>query len=1726
MQHTALTRSSDESTARWDARTPTSPNTHSFTHCSCTLTAHFNHHSPYSLTPTHLTQPSHLVHPPAFLSPSSVMRSLLLLSLLVSLLSVVSGQSNYAFCFTATQTNPTSPTLPWAVQMSGTLSINTSASALTLGYFSGYIGIFPASQQMMGYPVLNAVGSRTVYSLGTTQTLSITGVAPVNTYNGNDNIIALSAPYFDNLAHSISFTLSGAPQFALGTIASQGVVQGNPGFVNLINYTTPLYGGAGVQESDDPPNDGNANVLTSTFTLTPASSFSATNPSCTALTAPAAAPSTFASTLTWSFCYQFTGGGNFATVNGQQWFITGSGTITTTAYAGTTVSGQTAYLITGMTGTRTYTNAGTGTSQTVNILGVGGPNTQQAVDYAAEQFAWLEVNGLEADLSNNLLYPSYPYFDQWGVSVITDSDIGNEDQNNLTVNAFRLWVDPNAYSFNEWVSDFTAGYWYFTYSANALVTPSSQSTPAALLPQCSFTAGSTVSFQFCYYIDNIGQSNSTFTYAYGTMTATGPVQRNGRTAYTAQTINGVRTITVNGVTNSSAIIYLEWIQSDLNWGFINNNLIYTTAPYLDQQGIIFATSQGPIFSNGAVPAATEVYYGYTDVALFANNLGNVSLASPPGIAEYSVLTPTLFTQGSTTSATASAFNVAPLAASSIPSSATCAYTGANTQYIAPIATTTWSYCYVVNGADQGGWQTYTYGTLTTYNTVIWSGGLQAYAVQNITGTRTYQAPGGAKSSVTITGINSNNQGADGWVYDNLVYATAPYFDSDGLVYNFAGTAQTIQGPVSGDGVATINIFVYTGFFQEEFYTTTDFSVYGDVVGPTAQSFQLVQDSGSTGNTGAVLSKCGVSTSSVFTSATMTFGFCYAISNTLSTSPYLPWAVVTSGTFTVASNSFSTGLYQQSAEYPGYLIQSGTGTRTVYSATSATPQTQTITVLPVNSYNTNDNILQPAAAVYPPNPAYPLLSLHGISFSTGTSPVALPQGTVNTIFGPLNNLTLVGWQSPSPSTAGNSMPITEADLPFNDGVTNTIVAYMQVTYTDKSSPPSCTGGNSPVVLPTYSASLASTIASTVQYQFCYSFTGWDSLGTNWTIATSGTFTASGYLGNTTTGQQARLIVGASGQRVLTLGNGTSFTTPLLGIGGFNAYQFQAETTADLQFNTYFSANNILYMQWPYFDAYGVSLQGSTNFWEPNGEGLNTGNTALKLFIDPSTFDVAEWLLDWAQFTYYVGEAGTLQVSPSSSVSNTNDFYAQCQANYGTRTTYQWCYYEDRSGGNNPYYVQAYGTMVATGPVTRQGMTAYTIQSMTGARSFYNLATGVVSTNPILALQYVNFDEGYGGGGGLTFWVTNDNYVFTQSPWLSENGFIYTTFPTPNNPMFPQGINTASGDIQVNVNQTFPYGMTGLGLQENGVGSEDTTTDIASFNTQASNFGFSYTAGGLSSTSKCSQLSPRFQYPQLVTYSFCYVITGTANNNFTVASSGTITVYNINVTSNLQYPGINATIVAAVSGYRQYTDGLGNSSYITFTGLGSNWYAEEGWDYDQLLYSNNAALDDYGILITFSGTAQSPSGPVYGDLNSPVINIFSDGTNFQEEGWYGQFTNAYDLGVGGVGGTSVFKLVSDNGNSGNGNSILGQCGFSGSPLWSSSSSGLSGGAIAGIVIGSVVGLIILCLICFFIVVGGSRGKSGKSVETSMPSKGHSTLEESRVENSQVELGGATTTSEEVH
>jgi hypothetical protein len=1617
---------------------------------------------------------------------------LLCLLLLAAFASSVSAQPGlYAFCFTSVNTLQTSPHLPWAVSMSGTLNLTGS---LTYGNFQWYIqGYFASSLWQQGYLVSSAIGTRTIYQQGNAaNTIQITGIAPVNAYNGNDNILATSAPYFDTVAHGLTFLTSAQPTFAMGTVNNQGLIQGNPQYVNINNFTFPLAYGAGVMESDNPPNDGDSDTITSTFTLTPTTTWSA-SVSCPSITPPtvsAALMTAFQSSLQWSFCYTVSGGGDGIAMGGV-WTISVTGTLTTTAYQGTTLSGRAAYMATGVTGARSYVNPGTGVTSNVTLYALGGVNAQQATAYYEEQFDFLySYYGLFTDVSNNVFYPQYPYFDNFGLNVVTNGWIADEYWNNATSTIVRVWVEPRTWSFDELVFDPNWGWGWSTDGAIIATTVSNATSMglSAFNAQCSPTAGPLQTFQFCYWIDGTTQPTPYFLQVYGNFHATGPVPRQGRNAYNLQDMGGVRvfTNTATGAVNATGIIYLYW--NEALESYENDNLVYTTMPYIDQLGLIYQTTpngnsmyfpQGTAQAQPILMASTQVGGVTAGAYLYESNLYNSSQT--------------------TLQATAPTFAFNYQVATGAPSQSLCASTS---KWVQPITTLTWSYCYVMQGADNGGWQTTVSGVLTTYTQPIWMSGLLAYQVQNASGTRTFQNQT-SRSSTQIVGISNNAQGQYGWYYDNVLYAQPPYLDPDGLLLHFTGTAWTATGPISGDGANVINMF-YWYAYQEEWYSNQQYSVYGDVVG----NFGLVQDNGAAAAAGTVLqSQCGVTPGSTFANTYATYAFCYTIQNTMSTSPYLPFIVQASGTWTIVSNSNTTGWLQQTVEYPGSLVVSLTGTRTVYVQGKAA-QTQQLTLAPIQSYLANDNIVQAS-------PPY-FVSYHALVMQTTGGPPIYAAGPILNGTGTVNYIALTSLISPLPYGTGQ---FSEADLPLNDNETAIITSSITVT---PGSQWTCPSISNPVT-----ATAASAYAATITYNFCYTYAKSDGLvpGTNRTVVFTGTLTVAGYVGTTLSGRSASVVLSATGVRSITLGNGSTTSTTINGVGGVNAYQYVQENFNYLQYGSFFATNNILYSSYPYFDIYGLALNGATAFsegsiWENAiaSQG-STYDTALKLFIDPTDYSLQEWILDWSVNAYYVGEAGNMQLAPSSQVASGSTFNAQCSSDYGTQQNYNFCYW---IRGPN-YFDYAYGTFWAKGPVTRQGRTAYSVQTMNGVRTYLNLSTGMSSSNNIIDLQYMFQDYSYGGGSqgtdGLTYWTINDNIVYTQPPYLDMQGLIYHTFSTPNLPMYPSGMGNTN-DVLVAANQTWGQ-LAGDAVFESAIttGNSMTTTG---------NSMFMYSQGSLSSSSQCSGTNPNFVYPPLLTYSFCYVLTGgnATTYNFTVSSSGTFTVYQTPLSSTLQYPSATAYPVAAVSGYRLYTDNLGNNSYVTITGLGASYQATVGWDYDQLYYLNNQSWDVYGLLYEFSGTAMSPSGPVFGDLNSPVINIFSDGVNFQEEGWYGQFSGAYDI-------FGVFNASQDGGASYNSGGLLRQaCGYSG-PIpagfgpnanqnnGGGGGSGLSNGAIAGIVIGSVVGGLLLLICCLFVLLGARRGKGDKKQqpETSTVGAGtsaqYATQEDSRVETSRVEM-----------
>lgn len=124
----------------------------------------------------------------------------------------------------------------------------------------------------------------------------------------------------------------------------------------------------------------------------------------------------------------------------------------------------------------------------------------------------------------------------------------------------------------------------------------------------------------------------------------------------------------------------------------------------------------------------------------------------------------------------------------------------------------------------------------------------------------------------------------------------------------------------------------------------------------------------------------------------------------------------------------------------------------------------------------------------------------------------------------------------------------------------------------------------------------------------------------------------------------------------------------------------------------------------------------------------------------------------------------------------------------------------------------------------------------------------------------------------------------------------------------------------------------------------------------------------------------------TWSFCYSIIGVQASNYTTAVSGTITTLDQPITFN----GRSAYNITGFSGTRVYTDHEGRSSTTPISGVYNITNGPEAnyTSVDQLLYADWPYFDQFGVLYTFTGTAQTPFGEVSGDQ---VIQLYIDAVN---------------------------------------------------------------------------------------------------------------------------------------
>ena len=387
---------------------------------------------------------------------------------------------------------------------------------------------------------------------------------------------------------------------------------------------------------------------------------------------------------------------------------------------GTTIAGATAYLITNVTGTRVYTFEN-GTQQVVQLVSVGGLASVLSQNVSG---AFFIGSSSSTFVANNVLYPTFPYFDARGVVLLGSTSFYEEELSGSgQTNVVRVFVNVPSQDFEEWLLDFQTGYYYLNHAGTSLLAPYNASLATAdFAQQCSYTYGTLNTYQFCYTLDDsslpVGLGAAVVS-AYGTFQAYGPQTCNGRAnALQVVAMNGVRSIKVLGATSNTTtnqnIVSVKYVNADLSYGNeINNNFVFPTYPYVDTSGLMYVLSMNATYGayHGAGVSA--------DVNLRSTTAGLTLEAS--GIFQGDTLPWGGLSVGGQQNATAN-FNMqyAPYNASLPAALTTCAAANPNTAAMAPASLVTYSYCYYHLGSVAAGrsFMVSLVGTMTAYQTPV------------------------------------------------------------------------------------------------------------------------------------------------------------------------------------------------------------------------------------------------------------------------------------------------------------------------------------------------------------------------------------------------------------------------------------------------------------------------------------------------------------------------------------------------------------------------------------------------------------------------------------------------------------------------------------------------------------------------------------------------------------------------------------------------------------------------------------------------------------------------------------------------------------------------------------------------------------------------------------------------------------------------------------------------
>ena len=671
-------------------------------------------------------------------SLSSLFFSVLsVLSVLLLLLSssslLVSSQSPSGYCFQYTFTGGGSAAAQWSVTASGVLSTSATLSNVLRNSAT----------------ITSVTGSRTYTNGSISSTVQFTGLL---TGTNATQVVYSQYPYTDPTGWAIS--TSGPVVGPYGTGISS---------LLLSQQYDPLL-----------ETSGSVTVYVGELKVITQSSVSSVSQCPTNVTLPV-----FNSLQPYSFCWYIQSDGTDGVSKaGAPW--------TTYAYGVFTASqtfeqeGRQAMVVDGITGLRYF--AINGSTWWNRLVGMK--------DDVADLAQW----GIKSD---DILYTSDPYLDQYGWDVVADGNLtyplgtSKSPDINFEFDQFgsAQYIDLNADNIN-YVQSSNQGFSYAPYQADGngahAACNSNNNTQVAFTPK-------TQQWTFCYSIYGSDSTNGNFviqssgtltTYAQPVnTTSSGDQFPASRPGYVVIGISGTRSWSNSSLSVTNNILGLVPATELFENTALFDNVIFASYPYVDAGGLTFYLD-GPVY-----PQVLDPYGLVLNNVTFVNIHGN-------GVNPLKELP---------TGGEAGALIIRPASSNAnLPSQCAAMVAGSNTSY---------SFCYSISGdkssndpAPQATWTVSSWGVITASGPFEREGAANTYRVVNIQGQRQISVvnSAGVASTTTqnIVGIRGANGDINTYNYatDNIAYPTGIPTNgavpgNNGAIVDLYGWIITLDGGV-------------------------------------------------------------------------------------------------------------------------------------------------------------------------------------------------------------------------------------------------------------------------------------------------------------------------------------------------------------------------------------------------------------------------------------------------------------------------------------------------------------------------------------------------------------------------------------------------------------------------------------------------------------------------------------------------------------------------------------------------------------------------------------------------------------------------------------------------------------------------------------------------------------------------------------------------------------------